>query len=440
MGQHKSDADFALSRGKTPVRGERATKAKGIVMSNRKVIVASWCAVLMGLILSISPAQAAGLPLIISTTVNYTNGTLTINGQNFGSSASVTLDSMMFPTMSSSSSQVVANFPSGTPPSSFTPGTYFLTIQFKNQLPTIFTVDIGANGAQGPTGAQGPAGAPGAAGAAGPAGPTGAAGPMGPPGLQGPVGPVGATGAQGAQGNTGPQGSAGPQGVAGSQGPVGPSGTSVFNGMQEFTTTGTFTIPVGITSIEVQLWGAGGGTGGAGGNGNTQTTACNFFGACATTTQFASGSIGGGGGSGGYTRAIVPVTPGSTYSVVVGRAGDNGVAGNNSNDTICGNSSTNNTCTDPGSNGQNAFSGGNTQFIDSFNSVLVAAQGGAGGSAGQGFGSSISVTPNSPAGAGGIAAGGTQTTNIIGANSPTTGFPPSGLGQPAAGGYALLVW
>ena len=32
-----------------------------------------------------APAQAAGLPVIISTTVDYTHNTLTVNGQNFGS-------------------------------------------------------------------------------------------------------------------------------------------------------------------------------------------------------------------------------------------------------------------------------------------------------------------------------------------------------------------
>jgi hypothetical protein len=30
-----------------------------------------------------SPAQAAGLPLVVSATVNYTPNTLTITGQNF---------------------------------------------------------------------------------------------------------------------------------------------------------------------------------------------------------------------------------------------------------------------------------------------------------------------------------------------------------------------
>jgi hypothetical protein len=228
-------------------------------MSNKKVIVASWCAVLMSLILITAPAQAAGLPLIISTTVNYTNGTLTINGQNFGSSASVTLDSMMFPTVSSSSSQVVANFPSGTPPSSFTPGTYFLTIQFKNQLPTIFTVDIGANGAPGPTGVQGPAGPTGATGATGPAGPIGAAGSnglMGATGSQGPQGPAGANGSNGTPGAQGPQGAAGAPGAAGPQGPAGAAGSAItslseLNGIACLNggTNGTTGLSVGLSGV-----------------------------------------------------------------------------------------------------------------------------------------------------------------------------------------------
>jgi hypothetical protein len=169
--------------------------------------------VLLGLVSS--PAQAAGLPLIISATVDYNQGTLTINGLNFGSSPAVTLNSSTFPTQSATSNQIVANFPSGAPPSSLIPGTYFLTLQFKNQLPSIFTVDIGANGPAGNVGAQGPAGAVGAPGPAGPAGPQGGPGPMGPPGAtgatgtQGPVGPTGATGPVGPKGDTGTQGPSG---------------------------------------------------------------------------------------------------------------------------------------------------------------------------------------------------------------------------------------
>jgi Protein of unknown function (DUF1566)/Collagen triple helix repeat (20 copies) len=179
----------------------------------------------------LSPAtKAAGLPLVISATVDYTHNTLTISGQNFGSNPAVTLDALAFSTQSSGSSQIVANFPSGKAPSSFTPGTYFLTVQFRNQLPTIFAVDIGASGAQGPVG---PAGAPGvtgpagATGPAGPAGPQGIVGPMGPPGA---TGSVGATGAQGLQGVAGPAGPQGLQGATGATGAAGPQGVAGANG------------------------------------------------------------------------------------------------------------------------------------------------------------------------------------------------------------------
>ena len=109
---------------------------------------------LLGFVLSgavalyMAPAvtQAAGLPLIGSTTVDYTRNTLTVNGLNFGSSPVVTLNNLQFPIMTSSSSQIVADFPNGFPASSFTPGSYFLIVQYRNQLPTIFTVALGTAG------------------------------------------------------------------------------------------------------------------------------------------------------------------------------------------------------------------------------------------------------------------------------------------------------
>lgn len=103
-------------------------------------------------------AQAAGLPIVTSATVDYTHMTLTITGQNFGSNPVVTLDKLSFPTVSTSTNQIVANIPSGSPPTTLTPGTYFLTLQYRNQFPSIFTVDIGANGPQGIQGAAGPSG------------------------------------------------------------------------------------------------------------------------------------------------------------------------------------------------------------------------------------------------------------------------------------------
>lgn len=171
-------------------------------------------------------AQAAGLPIVISATLDYTLKTVTISGQNFGSSPSVTLDSIALPTVSSASNQIVADFPNSTPPSSFTPGTYLLTVAFKNQLPAIFTLDIGANGPQGVQGVAGPAGPQGVQGAQGSSGATGATGPMGSPGPMGPAGAAGAMGATGAQGAQGPQGLPGLTGAPGAPGPQGPAGAA----------------------------------------------------------------------------------------------------------------------------------------------------------------------------------------------------------------------
>src|SRR5450432_1146460 len=190
---------------------------------NTMRILAALC--IFSLLEIFSPAtQAGGLPLVISATVDYTHNILTISGQNFGSSPTVTLDALAFPTQSSASSQIVANFPSGKAPSSFTPGTYFLTVQFKNQFPTIFGVDIGANGASGPAGPAGAPGSPGAQGAPGPAGPAG------PQGLSGPIGPPGATGVAGPAGSPGPVGVIGATGAMGTQGPQGPAGANGTNG------------------------------------------------------------------------------------------------------------------------------------------------------------------------------------------------------------------
>ncbi len=163
-------------------------------------------------------AHALDLPLVVSATVDYAHSTLTITGQDFGKQPVATLDRLVFATVSASSNQIVVAFPSGSPPSSFAPGTYFLTLQYRNQLPSIFTVDIGANGPPGP---QGSAGLPGPAGAQGPQGApgaTGATGPMGPPGPMGPSGTAGTMGATGPQGVQGPQGATGPQGQPGAPG------------------------------------------------------------------------------------------------------------------------------------------------------------------------------------------------------------------------------
>ena len=68
--------------------------------------------------------------------------------------------------------------------------------------------------------------------------------------------------------------------------------------------TSTWTCPTGVTSIDVELWGAGG----AGGS--------------ASTASAASGTrLAGGGGAGSYVKKTLTVVPGTTYNVTVGGGG-----------------------------------------------------------------------------------------------------------------------
>ena len=173
--------------------------------------IASACIVFLMALGSSGPAQALGIPLIISTSVDSQHGTVIINGQNFGKAPVVNLNQLLFRTQSATTTQVIATFPDASPLSSFTPGTYVLTITFQNQLPSVFTVAVGSIG---PAGPQGPAGPAGAMGATGPAGAVGPAGPQGPQGIIGPMG------AQGAKGDTGATGATGPAGPAGNSGAV----------------------------------------------------------------------------------------------------------------------------------------------------------------------------------------------------------------------------
>ena len=150
---------------------------------------------------------------------------------------------------------------------------------------------------------------------------------QGTPGQQGPTGPVGPQGLtgnnglsayqialsngfvgtetqwlnslQGATGQVGPQG---PVGATGPQGPQGPSGSGGFSTMQVYSTPGSysFTIPTGINKIMIEVWGGGGG----GGNSSVNVT----------------GSMTSGAG-GGYGKEIFSVTPGASYTVIVGAGG-----------------------------------------------------------------------------------------------------------------------
>jgi hypothetical protein len=135
-----------------------------------------------------------------------------------------------------------------------------------------------------------------------------------------------------------------------------------------YNTSGTYnwTCPDGITSVTVEVWGAGGAGGGS--------------------TSNASGGSGGGGG--GYTTASVSVTPGNTYTVTVG-AGGTGSTGNGTAGTASsfitltangGGGGETNTGT-PGSGG--TASGGSTNLTGG-NGITGASDGGAGGAGANG--------------------------------------------------------
>ena len=178
-----------------------------------------------------------------------------------------------------------------------------------------------------------------------------------------------------------------PQGASG-------SGGGGLNGIQEFTQSGTFTVPAGVTRLLVEVWGAGGGG------------------------SPAFGPPGGGGGGGGYTRALLFVTPGATYNISVGGGGSRGIDQFN-----------------------RAGDGGTSQITDSSSNVLVSASGG-------GAGGDVNTIPVGGPGSGGQGQSGT---NVIGRNGgaggpggfvvpgltdPLGGAPPQGSIQPPNGAAA----
>ncbi len=166
------------------------------------------------------------------------------------------------------------------------------------------------------------------------------------------------------------------QGITAAGGRVYSAGGISFNG-QIYSTQGssTFTVPSGITSITVKMWGAGAG-GGGGGN----------------------GGAGAGGGGGGYVSATFSVTPNETLNVYVGGGGSGGVYSSGGSDA-----------------GGGGGGGGHSSLYRSTTPLAIAAGGGGGGGArvsrgggagGAGGGTSgVSGTTVGYAGGGG---GGTQ--------------------------------
>jgi len=165
-------------------------------------------------------------------------------------------------------------------------------------------------------------------------------------------------------------------------------GWEAYGQTQTITTPGdnTFTVPAGVTSITVEVWGAGG------------------RGGSRSSTNGASA----GGGGGAYSRRVLTVTPGQVINLYVGFGSKTEVSGEDSwfssNTTVMakgGNSVDTNVTT--GATGGSAAAGFGTVTFSGGNGANSGTDGGGGGSSA------------------GIAASGNSTTTFTGATAPTSG-------------------
>jgi hypothetical protein len=232
----------------------------------------------------------------------------------------------------------------------------------------------------------------------------------------------------------------------------GSSGSGTF--AQVFTTSGTFTVPTGVTAVKVTVIGGGGGGSGSG-----------------------TGDRGMGGGGGGVSiKYITGLTPGGSVSVTVGSGGTAGSTSSPGAGSSGGTSSFGGYCTATGGAGGGAYTelgasggvgsggdinitGGNGGVGSSQSGSGVAVIGGAGGgSSGTNGGSGdFGVSPNNPifvpggtgflGGSGGTGRGSGDFTPQYNGN-PGTGFGNGGAGgtnSPASGGagsagVVLVEW
>ncbi|HVJ54864.1 MAG TPA: hypothetical protein VM689_20560 [Aliidongia sp.] len=182
-----------------------------------------------------------------------------------------------------------------------------------------------------------------------------------------------------------------------------PNLTPGFSNIQVFTTSGTFTVPPGITKLWVEGWGGGGG-----GSGNPANTA------------------GSGGSGASYGARLIMVAPGQIIAVIVGAAGNGGAAGANNGQTG-GTSSFGSLLSISGGQGGVTTSGSGTPTGVVPTADIAIAGGGAPGT----------VAPNSGSGAGAFGAGGSAPRGGAGGNLSSfggiAGNAPGGGGGPGFG-------
>jgi hypothetical protein len=363
----------------------------------------------LGAVIGIFGAQSFGQalrPVIENVTVDYTNQRLNITGLNLTgiSPTTVLFENNTVPVLTATSTAVTAAL-SPIPPE----GSYLVVVSTGPSANSfdIFDLTLGAVGPQGPAGPAGSQGPQGPAGAQGPQGPAGSAGNVGP---QGPPGP---------QGQPGAPGSTGPQGPQGAQGQPGAPGSGGLNGIQEFTQPGNFTVPAGITRIQVELWGGGGAVGASGAD----------AGCCCP------GGTGGAGGSAAYVRALLAVAPGATYKISVGGGGQFGLINNDGASTSVFDPSNNPVALAGG--GYGGTRGGDASLT--LAGICLKGLSGLPGSGGApAFGANmVGRSGNTGTDAGASPPSGSITPPFYGAfgGSPAGPAPASG-----GGGYVLITW
>jgi hypothetical protein len=208
---------------------------------------------------------------------------------------------------------------------------------------------------------------------------------------------------------------------------------------QTFTGTGTWTCPIGVTTVTVQCWGAGGAGGGVTNNNNRS---------------------GGGGGGGAFASGTVAVSVNTVYNVTVGAGGTgsqgNGTAGGassfNTTSIVAagGQGGTGNITTGVGgAGGTVAASTGTTRNAGGAgaNGVSNVSGGGGGGGAGTTLGGGAAVA--TVAGIGGITGGGAGGAGVIlnGNSNPGSavgggggGAKKAGNGGDGADGQVIISW
>jgi len=191
---------------------------------------------------------------------------------------------------------------------------------------------------------------------------------------------------------------------------------------ETFTTAGTFTngwtAPADVYSVTAETWGGGGGSGGG-------------------TIKYGPGGSGGGGGA--YASKVISVTPGNSYTYVVGAAGlaSGGAAGGNSSFT--GNASVQSLAcggTSGANNGGTAGAGGTTACSDGTDEFAGGAGAAGAGTSGGGGGESAGTTATGGSASGTIGGTGTdgtdgsagQLVNVVGVagNNPSAGAGGAG--------------